>query len=1063
MKLLTTLLLVTVLFSGSLSAYQVWLGTHKWEGEAADNLDQWDLAIEKIEGINYVLLDSRPDRPAGDGANNSDWLTMIAPIDQSIPGMAEIARSQYLPARNLSLAARLENEFATVENRGAEIDIMMLYDEERDGTVFEFTLEDVQEVRDWLDNNGEEHVTLCFNLRNNNQERLALAQQPIIDSILIEASATRWVEDRFNLHTLLQDLWTDPRTRDKNIHFQIPRSESPGAVSQRNGFPASPINQYIETRRALQVIRNLMGDEFMRSDQVIFVVCNYGNTYPTYPELTTSGANYVNSKSGLALSLIEQRSLFEGRSRPPTNADAESTVRLFPPTVGSILDQTLEAATASEALAFSVSDDVTPASALTISKTSSNSSLIPEANIVLGGSGGNRTVTVTPAPGLSGTAEIELWVSDGTLASPVAFSVTVLPSGSIPGVMFSDAADGSIKENPAVENLTSETVSLGARGSAPWVERCTVYVFQLPNLGATSNPFEDANFTFEFVEKNSTLRGHDLYGLSRRSSPQIQPDDFYSQTATADASDATRLQQSILTDSTPLGLVTTGTGGDANLVNYLNAQYAGGAGAGDYVFLRINTRAPKSGVNFATLTMSEGGVVGAEDTRPRITYRAVNPAPSITSIPNVVLPLNVPSNSLPFTLDDPSTPTGSLALSASSGNPALVPTENILFGGSGANRTVRVTPNPNLLGSTEITISVSNGSFVSDTTFLVTVEGVQEVMAGWDEWSSNTAPSASVTASGISATATASTATGSWSITDQDNDGRGSSGDGSWGSFTGHGVPASLVTSGAGANMTATNGKTDAEMTFTLTNNGPTDWEMDSFHMDVIAFRPNAPRTYQLEVLSGDLTAGVVFTSADDAIGELGGTLSGNHDDHEQIDLDLSSLADSTLESGGSAVIRLSFSSGTGSGGGHHLFVDNVAFSGATVSLSALESWRQEFFGTTENAGSAANDFDADGDGENNLLEFATGQNPNANTAMVLQSAVDENFFYFEYERSVEAVNEGVIFQVEWSDTLQPTPWSNFGVTEALNSDNGILQAVQAAIPLGPEGRRFARLRVTAP
>ncbi|MDA7888831.1 hypothetical protein N9A86_05570, partial [Akkermansiaceae bacterium] len=105
--------------------------------------------------------------------------------------------------------------------------------------------------------------------------------------------------------------------------------------------------------------------------------------------------------------------------------------------------------------------------------------------------------------------------------------------------------------------------------------------------------------------------------------------------------------------------------------------------------------------------------------------------------------------------------------------------------------------------------------------------GPPQLIAGWDFWNSNTAPSANVTASGITATATASTASGNWSTTDDGSSGRGSSGDTTWGSFDGNGTPASAVTTGTGANMTATNGVTDAQITFTITNNGATDWNLD--------------------------------------------------------------------------------------------------------------------------------------------------------------------------------------------------------------------------------------------
>ncbi|MBK1825466.1 DUF5060 domain-containing protein [Haloferula rosea] len=210
-----------------------------------------------------------------------------------------------------------------------------------------------------------------------------------------------------------------------------------------------------------------------------------------------------------------------------------------------------------------------------------------------------------------------------------------------------------------------------------------------------------------------------------------------------------------------------------------------------------------------------------------------------------------------------------------------------------------------------------------------------EILAGWDSWDSDSAPSATVTAAGVSASATASAESGasSWSTSDSSGDpGRGSSDDGTWGGFD-EDVSASTVTNVHGSNMTLTNAKTDGEITLTITNNGASDIELNGFHFDAVAFRPKAARAYALSVLAGsDISVGNVFTSADDVITDLEGGLSG-HNQHDQIDLDLSGLADATLEVGGTAVLQLTFSSGAGDGsGGHHLFVDNVAITHAVAS-----------------------------------------------------------------------------------------------------------------------------------
>lgn len=154
------------------------------------------------------------------------------------------------------------------------------------------------------------------------------------------------------------------------------------------------------------------------------------------------------------------------------------------------------------------------------------------------------------------------------------------------------------------------------------------------------------------------------------------------------------------------------------------------------------------------------------------------------------------------------------------------------------------------------------------------------------------------------------------------------------------GTPASSLTNIGAANLTLTNGKTDGEITLTILNNGATDIILESFNFDALAFRPNAARTYALNVLPGsDITVGTVFTSTSGAITHLGGglitddTLAGVHNQHDDIDLDLTGLADSTLEAGGTAIIQLSFTGGTGAGGGHHLFLDNVAVGGTIAPI----------------------------------------------------------------------------------------------------------------------------------
>jgi formylglycine-generating enzyme required for sulfatase activity len=95
------------------------------------------------------------------------------------------------------------------------------------------------------------------------------------------------------------------------------------------------------------------------------------------------------------------------------------------PTISDIADQTITEGNNTGALAFTIGDAQTAAGSLTLSGSSSNTTLVPNANIVFGGSGANRTVTVTPTSSQTGTATVTVTVSDGSLSVSDTFLLTV--------------------------------------------------------------------------------------------------------------------------------------------------------------------------------------------------------------------------------------------------------------------------------------------------------------------------------------------------------------------------------------------------------------------------------------------------------------------------------------------------------------------------------------------------------------------------------------------------------------------------------------------------------------
>jgi fibronectin-binding autotransporter adhesin len=138
-----------------------------------------------------------------------------------------------------------------------------------------------------------------------------------------------------------------------------------------------------------------------------------------------------------------------------------------PPTITDIANQSVPSGGNTGALAFTVGDAQTPVGSLTVSGASSNTTLVPNANIVFGGSGASRDVTVTPVSGLVGSAIITVTVTDGgSLTAQDTFTLIVtdnyLSWATLNGVTGGVSGD---HDNDGVKNLVEYAlVDGGERG-----------------------------------------------------------------------------------------------------------------------------------------------------------------------------------------------------------------------------------------------------------------------------------------------------------------------------------------------------------------------------------------------------------------------------------------------------------------------------------------------------------------------------------------------------------------------------------------------------------------------
>jgi len=186
------------------------------------------------------------------------------------------------------------------------------------------------------------------------------------------------------------------------------------------------------------------------------------------------------------------------------------------PTIGTFTTPTTPIGTATAPIAFTIADPETAAADLTVTAFTTNPTLLPPSGIVLGGSGGGRTITLTPAAGLAGIAPVTILVTDAGGAVAVRnFNLTVGPTAAAPV-----ALPAAVPANVVLTADDSYTLGYSITNSA-WVTtvtRSNTTLFNTPTTSTSSDlrtqPTSGGTArTLRIRPKdNSTSVG--LYGLS---------------------------------------------------------------------------------------------------------------------------------------------------------------------------------------------------------------------------------------------------------------------------------------------------------------------------------------------------------------------------------------------------------------------------------------------------------------------------------------------------------------------------------------------------------------------
>jgi len=420
------------------------------------------------------------------------------------------------------------------------------------------------------------------------------------------------------------------------------------------------------------------------------------------------------------------------------------------------------------------------------------------------------------------------------------------------------------------------------------------------------------------------------------------------------------------------------------------------------------------------------------------TVSGINDPPTLSDVATQITTENIATAALPVTVGDDLTAPGSLTLTKASSNPTLVPPANIVFGGSGANRSVTVTPAANQSGAAFITLTVSDGTNTANDTFWLTVLDAATPQT-------LTVPlAASADDAEESANGTVDLTSTHLELPNPRGPIANSAGDPLVGlRFAGLAIPQGATITRAAIQFTAAEAQSETT-TLAITVEAADHAAAFSATAGNLSNRPitSTSLVWQPPAWSvvGEAAASQRTPNLAGIVQEIvsrPGWASGN-----AIALFIKGAGHRTAEafdkSGGSP--------------------PSLSVTYSIESTASFTQWLATYPTLTGN--NAAHTANPDGDAFNNLLEYALATNPTQANAAPYSLAPEGSTLAFTYTRPSLAPD--LTYAVEWSRTLAAGSWSTAGVTQQITSDNGTIRTVRAIVPAGT-AVLFLRLKVTAP
>ena len=473
----------------------------------------------------------------------------------------------------------------------------------------------------------------------------------------------------------------------------------------------------------------------------------------------------------------------------PVRAGIPATVAAAAPTINTIADLTSNEDVAAS-VTVAVGASRTALDNVIIQASSSDTTIVPNSNILITGSGADRNISLIPVTDISGSTTITVTVSDGVLSSSESFVLTVVAVNDAPMARdrtFATNWGGTLSNTLAATDAEGDAISYAlvsnpSKGSVSLMDAVTGAFTYTPNSGESG---EDS-FTYKANDGNADSNTATVT-VSDTFAPVVRT----GQTSSYVAGDDGALQKGLawpdsrFTDNGD-GTITDNLSGltwmqNSNCWGTLNWSSAfvqvadlnsGTAACTGYSGNSADWRVPNrneldslvdfgrsspalpSGHPFTTIQSSYWsssivagassnawlvnlGGYGQSSTKPNgdsytiWPVRGGVPATVAAAAPTISTIVDLSSNedvsaSVTLTVGATRTALDNVIVQTSSSDTSVVPNNNIVMSGTGADRTISLIPATDVSGSTTITVTITDGALSTSTSFVLTVVAVND-------------------------------------------------------------------------------------------------------------------------------------------------------------------------------------------------------------------------------------------------------------------------------------------------------------------------------------------------